>query len=148
MCESTIVFHYIYPPLSISLGVPLVIVEGLYLKTRNLLYERMTRFWIRIFALIFGRLVLCGGRAAAVGGIRAAAHLAGPVGSCAGQPDYLFPGAVYAGVGLLFLLFLYLLNKKIQHGPEPEPDHPSPASKRQNPLIAHDNALGVAVDLP
>jgi cytochrome bd ubiquinol oxidase subunit I len=50
----TIAFHYIYPPLSIGLGLVLVIMESMYLKTGNKLYEQMTRFWIRIFALIFG----------------------------------------------------------------------------------------------
>ena len=50
----TIAFHYIYPPLSIGLGLLLVIFEGLYLKTGNKLYEQITRFWIKIFALIFG----------------------------------------------------------------------------------------------
>ena len=50
----TISFHYIYPPMSIGLGLILVIMEGMYLKTGNKLYEQMTRFWIKIFALIFG----------------------------------------------------------------------------------------------
>ncbi len=50
----TIAFHYIYPPLSIGIGLMLVIMEGLYLKTGDKRYEQMTRFWIRIFALIFG----------------------------------------------------------------------------------------------
>lgn len=50
----TISFHYIYPPLSIGLGLMLVAMEGLYLKTGNIIYEQMTRFWIKIFALIFG----------------------------------------------------------------------------------------------
>ncbi|MEO6229966.1 MAG: cytochrome ubiquinol oxidase subunit I [Ferruginibacter sp.] len=50
----TIAFHYIYPPMSIGLGLILVIMEGLYLKTGKKIYEKMTRFWIRIFALIFG----------------------------------------------------------------------------------------------
>jgi len=50
----TIGFHYIYPPLSIGLGLILVIMEGLYLKTGNKIFEHATRFWIRIFALIFG----------------------------------------------------------------------------------------------
>jgi cytochrome bd ubiquinol oxidase subunit I len=50
----TIAFHYIYPPLSIGLGLLLVLFEGLYLKTGNVIYEQATRFWIRIFALIFG----------------------------------------------------------------------------------------------
>lgn len=50
----TIAFHYIYPPLSIGLGLLLVVFEGLYLKTGNKMYEQITRFWIKIFALIFG----------------------------------------------------------------------------------------------
>ena len=50
----TVAFHYIYPPLSIGLGVELVVFEGMYLKTKDKHYEQLTRFWIRIFALIFG----------------------------------------------------------------------------------------------
>ena len=50
----TIAFHYIYPPLSIGIGLILVIMEGMYLKTREKMYEQMTRYWIRIFSLIFG----------------------------------------------------------------------------------------------
>lgn len=56
----TVSFHYIYPPLSIGLGLLLVIMEGLYLKTGLKVYENMTRFWIRIFALIFGLGVATG----------------------------------------------------------------------------------------
>lgn len=50
----TVAFHYIYPPLSIGLGLILVIMEGLFLKTKNPIYETMTKFWVKIFALIFG----------------------------------------------------------------------------------------------
>jgi cytochrome bd ubiquinol oxidase subunit I len=50
----TISFHYIYPPLSIGLGFMLVLLEGMYLRTGDKAYEKLTRFWIRIFALIFG----------------------------------------------------------------------------------------------
>lgn len=50
----TIAFHYIYPPLSIGLGLIMVIMEGLYLKTGNKVYETMCRFWTKIFALTFG----------------------------------------------------------------------------------------------
>jgi len=49
----TIMFHYLFPPLSIGLGLILVIAEGLYLRTRNRLYEDMARFWTRIFAVNF-----------------------------------------------------------------------------------------------
>ncbi|MDI3318593.1 cytochrome ubiquinol oxidase subunit I [Pinibacter soli] len=50
----TIAFHYIYPPISIGLGLILVIMEALYLKTGDKRFELMTRFWLRIFALVFG----------------------------------------------------------------------------------------------
>ncbi len=50
----TVAFHYIYPPLSIGLGLILVIMEGMYLKTGLQHYKKMTQFWIKIFALIFG----------------------------------------------------------------------------------------------
>ncbi|MFH1853246.1 MAG: cytochrome ubiquinol oxidase subunit I [Candidatus Neomarinimicrobiota bacterium] len=49
----TIGFHYIYPPLSIGLGVLLVLMEALYLRTGNQLYHQMSRFWVRIFGLTF-----------------------------------------------------------------------------------------------
>ncbi|HSI86616.1 MAG: cytochrome ubiquinol oxidase subunit I [Candidatus Methylacidiphilales bacterium] len=49
----TIMFHYIYPPLSIGLGVALVIMEGIWLRTGNVLYHNMARFWTRVFALTF-----------------------------------------------------------------------------------------------
>lgn len=50
----TISFHYIYPPLSIGLGLMMVIMEGLFLKTGDKDYEKMARFWTKIFALTFG----------------------------------------------------------------------------------------------
>jgi cytochrome bd ubiquinol oxidase subunit I len=50
---ATIAFHYIYPPLSIGLGVMLVIMEGLWLKTKNSIYHQMARFWTKVFALTF-----------------------------------------------------------------------------------------------
>jgi cytochrome bd ubiquinol oxidase subunit I len=56
----TIAFHYIYPPLSIGLGVILVIMEGLYLRTKNKLYENMTKFWVKVFALTFALGVATG----------------------------------------------------------------------------------------
>lgn len=49
----TVAFHYIYPPLSIGLGLIMVIMEGMYLRTREQVYEQMARFWTRIFALTF-----------------------------------------------------------------------------------------------
>ena len=49
----TIGFHYLYPPLSIGLGIFLVFVEGIYLKTRDPLWRQVARFWTKVFALTF-----------------------------------------------------------------------------------------------
>ncbi|MCI0515306.1 cytochrome ubiquinol oxidase subunit I [candidate division KSB1 bacterium] len=56
----TIAFHYIFPQLSIGLSVLLVIMEGLYLKTKNVFYQQMTRFWVKIFGLVFALGVATG----------------------------------------------------------------------------------------
>lgn len=56
----TIAFHYLFPPLSIGLSIVLIIMEGLYLKTKNKLYHQMTHFWVRIFGLIFALGVATG----------------------------------------------------------------------------------------
>lgn len=50
----TTMFHYIFPPLSIGLGLLLVMMEGAWLWTKNPLYHRMAHFWTKVFALIFG----------------------------------------------------------------------------------------------
>lgn len=49
----TIMFHYIYPPFSIGLGLFLVFAEGLYLKTKNIEYLKISKFWTKIFAVTF-----------------------------------------------------------------------------------------------
>jgi cytochrome d ubiquinol oxidase subunit I len=50
----TIMFHYLFPPISIGLGVLLVFMEGLFILTKKPIYEAMTKFWVRIFGLVFG----------------------------------------------------------------------------------------------
>src|SRR5437763_772214 len=49
----TIGFHYIFPQLTIGLGFLMVIMEAAYLKTRDPFYLNLTKFWVKIFALIF-----------------------------------------------------------------------------------------------
>jgi cytochrome d ubiquinol oxidase subunit I len=56
----TIMFHYIYPQLSIGLGLILVIIESIYLKTRNPLHLEMAKFWTKVFALTFALGVATG----------------------------------------------------------------------------------------
>jgi len=50
---ATIAFHYIYPPLSIGLGVMLVLMEGAWLRTKKPVYHQLARFWTKVFALTF-----------------------------------------------------------------------------------------------
>ena len=50
----TIAFHYIYPPLSIGIGLLMVIFEGQFIRTKKKEYETLARFWTKIFALTFG----------------------------------------------------------------------------------------------
>ena len=59
---ATVAFHYLYPPLSIGLGVLLVCMEGLWLKTNNPVYHQMARFWTKVFALTFAIGVATGHR--------------------------------------------------------------------------------------
>jgi cytochrome d ubiquinol oxidase subunit I len=56
----TSAFHYLYPPLSIGLGLILVMVEGLWLATDNPVFHQMARFWTRVFALTFALGVATG----------------------------------------------------------------------------------------
>ncbi len=56
----TIMFHYLFPPLTIGLGILMVFMEAAYLKTRNTIYEAMARFWTRIFAVNFAMGVATG----------------------------------------------------------------------------------------
>jgi cytochrome d ubiquinol oxidase subunit I len=57
-------FHYLYPPISIGLGLMLVIMEGMFLLSKNPTqkkkYKEMTQFWIKIFALSFALGVATG----------------------------------------------------------------------------------------
>lgn len=56
----TIGFHFLFPPISIGLGLILVIMEGMYIKTGKPQYRAMTQFWMKIFALVFALGVATG----------------------------------------------------------------------------------------
>jgi cytochrome d ubiquinol oxidase subunit I len=49
----TVSFHFLFPPLTIGLGLVLIIMQTLRLRTGNPLYLDMARFWTRVFGLIF-----------------------------------------------------------------------------------------------
>ena len=49
----TIGFHYLFPPLSIGLAWLLVIMEGKAWRSGDPIWERMARFFAKMFALTF-----------------------------------------------------------------------------------------------
>ncbi len=49
----TIMFHYIFPPLTIGMGIVLVYLEGMYFVKRQPIYEVAAKFWTKLFAINF-----------------------------------------------------------------------------------------------
>ena len=49
----TIMFHYLFPPLTIGIGIVLVYLDGMSLRTGRPVYAQAARFWTGIFALNF-----------------------------------------------------------------------------------------------
>ena len=56
----TVAFHIIFPAFTIGIASYLAVLEGLYLKTRNPVYQKLFRFWVKIFAVAFGMGVVSG----------------------------------------------------------------------------------------
>ena len=49
----TIMFHYLFPVLTMGLGVLIAVLKTLELRTRKPEYGAAARFWARIFAITF-----------------------------------------------------------------------------------------------
>jgi cytochrome d ubiquinol oxidase subunit I len=56
----TISFHIVFPALTIGLASYLVVLEGLWLKTKRQVYLDLYHFWIKVFAVAFGMGVVSG----------------------------------------------------------------------------------------
>src|SRR5882757_1274684 len=56
----TIAWHIIFPSFTIGLASFLTVLEGLWLATRNTLFQTLYLFWIKIFAISFGMGVVSG----------------------------------------------------------------------------------------
>jgi cytochrome bd ubiquinol oxidase subunit I len=56
----SLTFHYIYPPLSIGLSLALIYMEAQFLRTGKKIWEKITLFWVRVFALTFALGVATG----------------------------------------------------------------------------------------
>lgn len=53
-------FHIIFPAFTIGLASWLVVVEGLWLKTKQPVYKSLYHFWVKIFAITFAMGVVSG----------------------------------------------------------------------------------------
>jgi cytochrome d ubiquinol oxidase subunit I len=49
----TAMVHYLFPPLTIGMGLVLVYLDGMWVRTGAAVYGQAARFWTRIFALNF-----------------------------------------------------------------------------------------------
>ncbi|MFZ4111185.1 MAG: cytochrome ubiquinol oxidase subunit I [Polymorphobacter sp.] len=56
----TVSFHFIFPSFTIGLASYLMVLEGLWLKTRRDVYLQLFRYWLKIFAITFGMGVVSG----------------------------------------------------------------------------------------
>jgi cytochrome d ubiquinol oxidase subunit I len=56
----TVSFHFIFPSFSIGLASYLAVLEALWLRTRSGLYANLYRYWLKIFAIVFGMGVVSG----------------------------------------------------------------------------------------
>ena len=46
-------FHFIFPPLSMGLGLMLVVLGVIYVRTRDPKWRRLSFFWVKVYGLIF-----------------------------------------------------------------------------------------------
>lgn len=53
-------FHAIFPVFTIGLASYIALLEGLYFKTGNPIWVQLSKFWIKIFAVVFGMGVVSG----------------------------------------------------------------------------------------
>src|SRR5690606_32824943 len=56
----TISVHIIFPAITIGLASYLVVLEGLWLKTRGPVYRSLYQYWLKIFGVNFGMGVVPG----------------------------------------------------------------------------------------
>ena len=105
----TIMFHYLFPVLTMGLGVLIAVLKTLELRTRDPAYGIAARFWARIFAITFATGVVTGIPMEFQFGTNWAAfsHLAGPV---VGQT--LFMEGVFAFFAESSFLGVFLFAEK------------------------------------
>jgi cytochrome d ubiquinol oxidase subunit I len=53
-------FHFIYPPISMGLGLLMVVMGALYLKTKDPIWRQSSFFWVRVYGLVFAMGIATG----------------------------------------------------------------------------------------
>ena len=56
----TISFHFIFPPLSMGLGLMLIVIGAIYARTKDPQWRRLSFFWVKVYGLIFALGVATG----------------------------------------------------------------------------------------
>src|SRR5512143_1115793 len=56
----TVIYHYIFPQLTMGLAPLIVVYKTLALRTNNPVYDHSARFWTKVFALNFVAGVVTG----------------------------------------------------------------------------------------
>ena len=56
----TISFHFIYPPISMGLGLLLVVMGIVYLRTQDPKWRQLLFFWVKVYGLVFALGVATG----------------------------------------------------------------------------------------
>src|ERR1700726_2553430 len=56
----TMAFHIVFPAFSIGLASYLAVLEGLWLATGRDVYLQVYKYWLKIFAVVFGMGVVSG----------------------------------------------------------------------------------------
>src|SRR6185503_11761111 len=105
----TIMFHYLFPVLTIGLGVLIAVLKTVELRTGKLEYGAAARFWAKLFAITFATGVVTGIPMEFQFGTNWArfSHFAGPV---VGQT--LFMEGVFAFFAESSFLGVFLFGEK------------------------------------
>src|SRR5579863_6185544 len=56
----TVSFHFIFPAFTIGLASYLFVLESLWLRTGQAVYIDLYRYWLKVFAVVFGMGVVSG----------------------------------------------------------------------------------------
>lgn len=56
----TTIYHFFFVPLTMGLSILVAIMEAMYVRTGNVVYKQMTKFWGRLFVINFAMGVVTG----------------------------------------------------------------------------------------